>query len=100
MKKFLFGLIFGAALCAAGVWDYHDRQRHKPPVEQLKDAAPSTGDFFKKRAASLDLSVDRIKDELPRPGKMVRKKAGDAGRAVADPPADARTTATIKGKLV
>ena len=41
-----------------------------------------------------------IKDELAKTGKVIREKARQAGAAVADATANARTTASIKTKLV
>jgi len=41
-----------------------------------------------------------IKDELAKTGKVIREKARKAGEVVADATANARTTASIKTKLV
>jgi hyperosmotically inducible protein len=48
----------------------------------------------------LDLKPQDVKDELARTGQVVRRKAKEAGQAIADATADARITAAIKGKLV
>src|SRR6185369_16159151 len=48
----------------------------------------------------LDLRPQDVKDELARGGQVVRRKAQEAGQAIADATADARITASIKGKLV
>jgi len=48
----------------------------------------------------LDLRSDDIKEDLARTGQVVRRKAREFGQAIADNTADARITATIKGKLV
>ena len=37
---------------------------------------------------------------MARTGKIVRREANEAGHAIADATADARTTASIKGKLL
>ena len=43
---------------------------------------------------------DLIKEDLDRTGKVIRRKAREAGQAMADATVDARTTAAIKGKMV
>jgi osmotically-inducible protein OsmY len=48
----------------------------------------------------LHISPEDIKDELARTGQVVRRAATDAGHAIADATADARTTTAIKAKLV
>ena len=48
----------------------------------------------------MHLRPEDIKDELARSGQVVRREATEAGHAIADATADARTTATIKAKLV
>ena len=41
-----------------------------------------------------------IKEDLARGGQIVRRKAREAGQAIADATADARITTAIKGKLL
>jgi hyperosmotically inducible periplasmic protein len=48
----------------------------------------------------LHVRPEDIKDELARSGQVVRRAATEAGRAIADATADARTTAAIKAKLI
>ena len=48
----------------------------------------------------LKLGPQDIKDELARTGQVVRRKAEEAGHAIADATADARITAAIKAKLL
>jgi len=46
-----------------------------------------------------ELDTDRIKDELSKTGKVIAKKAEQAGSAISDVAADARITTEIKSKL-
>jgi hyperosmotically inducible periplasmic protein len=46
------------------------------------------------------LRPEDIKDDLARTGKVIRRKAQEAGQAIADATADARTTAAIKAKFI
>lgn len=48
----------------------------------------------------LDLRTNDIKEELARTGQVIRRKARDAGQAIADATADARITTAIKAKLI
>jgi osmotically-inducible protein OsmY len=48
----------------------------------------------------LDLRPEDIREDLARTGQVVRRKAREAGQAIADATADARTTAAIKGKFL
>ena len=57
-------------------------------------------DAFKAKLAALDLSADKVKDELARTGKVVRRKAIDIGERAEDAAADARIVTAIKAKYV
>ena len=46
------------------------------------------------------LRPEDIKEDLARSGQVVRRQARDAGKAIADATADARTTAAIKTKFL
>ena len=48
----------------------------------------------------INFDSEKIKEELSRSGQVIREKAREAGAAISDATADARTTATIKGKLI
>jgi hyperosmotically inducible protein len=41
-----------------------------------------------------------VKEDLERTGKVIRRKAREAGQAISDATADARITAAIKAKLL
>ena len=66
--------------------------------EKVENAAKSARDTAQNELRVLHLRSEDIKDELARTGQVVRRKAREAGQAIADATADARTTAAIKSK--
>ncbi len=101
--RVLLALIVGVVVGAAIVW-YLQYGRNNSRVQeasnQVQSAAKSAGDAIQEKLRVLDLRPQDIKDELARSGQVVRRKAKEAGQAIADATADARITAAIKGKLV
>lgn len=51
-------------------------------------------------APVINFDSEKIKEELAHTGQVIREKARVAGAAIADTAANARITATIKGKLI
>jgi hyperosmotically inducible periplasmic protein len=103
LMKFLLTLIVGIAIGAALVWYYRggdDRGRLQSAGEQIGKAATSAREAIQEELRSLNLNGSAISNELARTGRVIRQKAQDAGRAISDATADARTTAAIKAKLV
>jgi len=101
--RVLFALIVGLALGAAVVWYYSSEQSKSQmhsAANQVAGAAKSAGDAIQEKLKVLDLRPQDVKDELARTGQVVRRKAREAGQAISDATADARTTAAIKGKLL
>ncbi len=68
--------------------------------QQLEAATRNARDAAEGQMRSWNLDPQNIKDELGRSGQVIRRKASEAGHAIADATADARITAAIKGKLV
>src|ERR1051325_6320447 len=102
MRVFL-ALIIGVAIGAGAIWYYstsQGRSRVQTTGERIQSAAKSAGQTIEDKVRGLHLSTNEIKDELARAGTIIRKKAQEAGRAIADSTADARTTGAIKAKLV
>ena len=102
MKTFIV-LVLGITLGAAAVWfysTYHNDPRWHSAGQKVEDAAKSTRDAAQEKIRALHLTPEDIKDELARTGQVVRREARDAGHAIADATADARTTTAIKAKLV
>ncbi len=85
------------------MWYYSSEQgkaRVKGTTEQMQNAAQSARDSLQEKLRSLNLGTNDIRDELARTGRIVRQKASQAGKAISDATADARTTAAIKAKLL
>ena len=101
--RFLLALILGVVIGAAAIWFYQDGHHHpriQSATDQLNSAAKSAGDAIQEKLKILDLRPQDVKDELARTGQVVRRKAKEAGQAIADATADARITGAIKGKLL
>jgi len=100
--RFLLGLIVGLLIGWGGYWFIAERDH-----STASDARGGVGDSLTEtrrpifeKGGPAELKIDEIKDELARTGKVIRQKAQVAGHAIADATADARTTASIKGKLI
>lgn len=102
MKTFLV-LIVGLTIGGAAVW-FYTNYRNDPGVrsagQKVETAAKSARDAATNELQVLHLRPEDIKDELGRTGQVVRRVAAEAGHAIADATADARTTAAIKAKLL
>ena len=105
--KTIFVLLVGVVVGAAAWW-YFSNNSNRPDFriearnagEKIESAAKSAGDTIQEKMRELNLRPEDIKDDLARTGKVVRRKAQEAGQAIADATADARTTGAIKAKLV
>jgi hyperosmotically inducible periplasmic protein len=101
--RILLALILGLAIGGAAVWYYTDHRndpRLRSAGQRVEDVARSARDAATNELQVLHLRPDDIKDELGRTGQVVRRAATEAGHAIADATADARTTAAIKTKLL
>ena len=102
MRVFL-ALLIGIVIGAGALWFYGTKQGKstaRTTGEQIESTAKSARDTIQDKLKVLDLRSEDIKDELARTGRIVRRKAREAGQAIADATADARVTAAIKAKLV
>lgn len=95
MRVFI-GLVIGLALGAAIVVYYNSSQGQA----NVQAATKSARDAVQEKLRILDLRTNDWKDELAHTGRIVRKKANEAGKAIVDATADARITTAIKGKLM
>jgi len=96
-------LIIGILLGAGAVWFYGTRQGKstiQATGEQIESATRSAKDAVQEKLRVLDLRPEQVKEDLARTGQVVRRKARQAGQAIADATADARLTAAIKSKLL
>ncbi len=101
--KVLLALVLGIVLGASAIWFYHTRQGKsavQATGDQLENAAKAARDAIQEKFRVLDLRPEQVKDDLARTGQVVRRKAREAGQAIADSTADARTTTAIKAKLI
>jgi len=102
MKIFL-ALLVGIAVGAAAVGLYHTQQG-KSAVHttgnQIESSARSTRDMLQEKLKMLDLRSEDIKEDLAHTGQVVRRKAREVSKAIADNTADARITAAIKTRLL
>jgi len=98
MKNTFISFLVGLLVGIAGHW-YFTQPGSKRTVadaqESMRSTASSIGQSLKETFDS-----DKIKDELARTGKVIREKAGKTGDSLADAAANARSTATIKAKLL
>ena len=99
MKTFLI-LLIGAAI-GVGAYIYFKDPGNRPKLNKAGDKISEGADAVKEKWNDNvgELDTDRIKDELAKTGKVIRKKAKQAGAAISDAAADARITTEIKGKF-
>lgn len=101
--RVLLALILGLVIGGGVVWylsSENARQQVRTAGQQVESATREAGDALHKKLQVMSLRPQDIKDELARGGQVVRRKTLEAGHAIADATADARTTAAIKAKLV
>ncbi len=97
--KTLVILLVGAAI-GIGAYIFFRGSGGKSSLGRAGDRiSDGAGELKDKWNANVDLDSNKIKDELARTGKVIRKKAEQAGSAISDATADARITTAIKGKL-
>ncbi len=99
--KTIFLIICLLALGAGGYWWFQHSER-RTELQKARDDLATTADRLKSAAqdAFSNLSVEDIRQELERGGKVVRTKAREAGETLSDVAQDARVTAEIKARLI
>ncbi len=110
MRGFFNGLILGIVLGAIGFWFVQKKAREHPEAQQryedaasragaaMSEAATNMSDALRAKLDTLDLSADKVRDELARTGQIFRRKAEDIGDKAADAASDARAVTEIKAK--
>jgi hyperosmotically inducible protein len=110
MRGFFNGLILGIILGAVGYWFVQKKANEHPEAQQryeqsaaqlrdnAEDAAHNLGDAMRAKLDTLDLSTDKIKDELANGGQIMRRKADDIGDKAVNATSDARAVTEIKAK--
>jgi osmotically-inducible protein OsmY len=102
MKAFL-ALVVGVLVGAGVIWVYTTKEGKSSAQaagDQMQSAAKSAKDSVQEKMRALDLRPDQVKEDLEKTGKVIRRKAREAGQAISDATADARTTGAIKAKLL
>lgn len=92
--RFLLRLLVFVVLVFVIVWFVQDWR-----VRQGQTAAAAPARGLGDRVPDLDLDVDKLKEELSRTGRIVRRKTAKAAHEVAEATQDVRTTAAIKARL-
>src|SRR3974377_1451080 len=101
--KIVLALILGAIIGAGGFWLYASRtggSKLRPTRDQVENTAKAAKDAIETTLRVRELRPQDIKEDLAQGGQVVRRKAREAGKAIADATADARTTSAIKAKLL
>lgn len=96
----LFGFVLGICVGAFGYW-----YLEQPATGTQGEYARSVTGAVNRVKSAVETKVgeirtEDIKSELDRAGMVVREKLTKTGQAISDATADARTTATIKGKFL
>ena len=101
--RIFLALVIGIALGAVGLWYFSSTQGKanlQSAGRQVESAAKTASDAVQDKVHELDLSPQRIKEELSRSGYVMRQKAQEAGQALNDATLDARITTAIKAKFM
>lgn len=114
MKSFFFALMLGIVVGALGTW-YFGQERESAGARKeaerrageatakasaaLGQAASAAKSAISAKLEALQLRAQDVREDLARSGRVVRRKAREAGDAVTDAGRDAVITAEIKGKL-
>ncbi|MFN7139684.1 MAG: BON domain-containing protein [Limisphaerales bacterium] len=98
--KTLFVLIIGAGLGIAAFMYFQDTGRVSARNEaEDVTTAGDTNDLRNRVSRSItNMDTAEIREELERTGKVVRRRAEEAGTVIRDVAADTKITAEIKGR--
>ena len=99
--RYLIILLIGIIIGAGGYWyvtEGRKDSRIREAEGDLVRGVGRVGEVIKEKVG--EISVDDVKDELARTGRVVRQKAQQAGALVSDATADVRITGVIKAKFI
>jgi osmotically-inducible protein OsmY len=101
MKGILLAFVMGAIVGAGAMW-YYQGEAPKGSVHQARNSVTGAAERVKSTVQEKisEIRTEDIKSELERAGLVVRDKITQAGQAISDATADARTTAAIKAKFL
>ncbi|MBA4147100.1 MAG: BON domain-containing protein [Verrucomicrobia bacterium] len=98
--KTLFVLLIGAAIGIGAYLYFLGPERRADRTGAEREASASAETLKDKVSQGLtNLDTREIQDELERTGRVIRKKAEQAGTAIKDATADTRITTEIKGRF-
>lgn len=109
MKKYMITLLVGMIIGGGVVWySMNDRAASRDGMDQtgariikdVKARGAVAREILSAKMQALDLQTEAVRAEMRQTGTVVRRKAREFGRAVADAAVDARITTEIKAKLV
>jgi len=101
MKRILFGFVLGIVAGVIGVWYLETWLNGRSLVQTHNEVSRETVAIRASLQETFDnLTPEAIKKELAETSMVVREKAKVMGQAFMDATFNARTTATIKTKLV
>ena len=101
MKKVFISFVLGVVVGAGGYWWLTAKDRNED-LQAARDKALQSAERMKGKIEETvnEISVGEIKEELARSSMVVREKTRKATGAISDATANARITATIKGKFL
>ena len=92
--RFFFRLFLLLVVVIALVWVFREPIQHRLGLVAGTEERTSPGQL-----SDLDLSVEKIAQELRATGRVVRRKVAAAGRQLEETTRDARTTAKLKARF-
>ena len=101
--RYVLALIVGIAIGGVAAWYYSGQRVESRPAAagaRTEPPAASMRDTIEDQLRALHLTGSDISNELARTGRVMRQTAQEAGQAIADATAEARTTAAIKARLL
>ena len=101
MLKVIYSFTLGVIIGALGFWYFVHGPGQGKLERAVDEAAVEAGKLRQTIQQGLtNLSASEVQQEISRSGMVVREKARAAGAVIADSAINAKTTATIKGRLV
>ncbi len=98
MKNTFISFLIGVLVGIAGHW-YYAQPDSKRTVADAQESVRNSASSARQSIKDT-FDTDTIRDELARTGKVIREKAAKTGEAITDAAANARSTATIKARLL
>ena len=97
--RFFFRLFVLFVLALALVWVFRAPILGLVAGTSARQASGTAEGTGRGRVSDLDLSVERIAEELRATGRVVRRKVAEAGRQIEESTRDTRTTAKLKARF-